>query len=173
MITIHPQAVVDDDVELGDGCVVRQFASLTRGARFGRDCRIGPGAAIDGSVFGDRCVVLHNLAAGPGFLVGDDVLIGPNVTLCNDVWPTADKTGFRPELFDGTRWAIIIEHGASIGAGSTILAGVRIGARAMIAGGSVVSRDVPAGHLFKDGKSYLTVTRPARMRFAREFGRER
>jgi acetyltransferase-like isoleucine patch superfamily enzyme len=164
---IHPTAVIDDDVTLGAGTIVRQFASLTRGARLGEDCRVGPGVCFDGSVAGNRCVLLHNLAAGPGFLLGDDVLIGPNCTLCNDAWPLSTKDGFDLSQFDGTRWAIVVEDSASIGAGSTILAGVRIGSGAMIAAGSVVFRDVPSRHLWKEGASTPITRVPRRMRLAR------
>ena len=40
-------------------------------------------------------------------------------------------------------------EGATIGAGSTILPGITIGKRAFIAAGSVVTKDVPAGELWK------------------------
>jgi acetyltransferase-like isoleucine patch superfamily enzyme len=40
---------------------------------------------------------------------------------------------------------VVVEDGAKIGGGATLLPGVRIGARALVGGGAVVSRDVPPG----------------------------
>lgn len=173
-VIIHPYAIVDSDCEIGAGTIIRQFASVTRGAKLGRDCRVAPGACFDGSVAGDRVVLLHNLAAGPGFLLRDDVFIGPNVTLCNDHWPRANKAGFHPERFDGATWAIIIDEGASVGAGATVLAGVHIGAGAMIPAGSVVNKDVPAQHIWLSNGTCFPIgdeSQKARMRFASELCR--
>jgi acetyltransferase-like isoleucine patch superfamily enzyme len=104
---------------------------------------------------------------GPGFWIGDRVFIGPNVTLCNDAWPWADKAGYEPELFDGTQWAVIVESGASIGAGAVVLPGVRIGANAMIGAGAVVFHSVPANHVLSvTGEARLIKGAPRRMKFA-------
>ena len=40
----------------------------------------------------------------------------------------------------------VVKKGASIGSGATILSNVTIGERAIVGAGSVVTRDVPAGH---------------------------
>lgn len=171
---IHPKAHVEG-ASIGPRSRVWQFASVIRGAILGADCNVASGACFDGSRAGDRTILCHNLAAGPGFWLGDDVFIGPNVTLCNDAWPRTYKEGFDPARFDGDHWAIVIEDGASVGAGSTVLAGVRIGAGAMIAAGSVVTVNVPAGRLFRDGHVRGAVDedrgRAMRMRFAQEFTR--
>ena len=144
---IHKFAVVDGVGRIGARSKVWQFASVIRGAILGEDCVVASGACFDGSVAGDRTIICHNLAAGPGFLLGDDVFIGPNVTLCNDAWPRAHKRGFDVSKFDGDRWAIIIEDGATVGAGATILPGVRLGRGAMVGAGVVCGKDVPAWHL--------------------------
>jgi serine acetyltransferase len=47
-------------------------------------------------------------------------------------------------LEDWTRQGVLVEQGASIGAGSVCIAPVRIGKWAMVGAGSVVTRDVPA-----------------------------
>lgn len=172
-MNIHPTAIVDADCEIGEGTIIRQFASITRGAKLGRDCRIGPGVCFDGSRADDRVVILHNLAAGPGFWLKDDVFIGPNCTLCNDSWPRADKGGFDTSKFDGQRWAIIIDEGASIGAGAVVLPGVHIGAGAMIPAGAVCGKDVPAHHILLSNGTVFPIGSEEeklkkRMRFAGE-----
>lgn len=163
---IHPKAEVHKSCRIGARTKIWQFASVLRGAVLGDDCTVASGACFDGSVAGNRTILCHNLAAGPGFLLGDDVFIGPNCTLGNDNWPRAAKEGFDPKRFNGEDWAIVIENGASVGANSVILPGVRVGAGAMIAAGSVVAKSVPAGHLFKDGKTTLVSRAPPRMRMA-------
>lgn len=164
---IHPLAFVDDTVTLGEGCVVRQFASVTGPTVMGRECSVAPGCMIHGPRFGDFCRLAGGVMMGPGFWIGDGVFIGPNVTLCNDGWPRAYKAGFEPEAFDGSRWAVIVESGASIGAGAVVLPGVRIGADAMIAAGAVVRSDVPRNHLYVADGDVRPITRaPERMRFA-------
>lgn len=178
--TAHPTAIIDDDCRIGEGTIIRQFASITRGAVLGKDCRVAPGVCFDGSRAGDRVVLLHNLAAGPGFWLKDDVFIGPNCTLCNDAWPRADKGGFDADAFDGgwegSKWAVIIDEGASVGAGSTVLAGVHIGAGAMIPAGSVVHKDVPAHHILLSNGTCFPIGDEAeklkkRMRFSSELVR--
>ena len=75
-----------------------------------------------------------------GVVLEDDTFVGANVTFTNDKFPRS-KQPF--ELLP-----ILVKRGASIGAGSTILAGVTIGEGAMIGAGSVVTKDVPAGELW-------------------------
>lgn len=168
-IYIDDRAQVDDDVILGPGTKVWAFASLIRGAVMGVDCNVATGACLDGCRFGDRVRVGHNVAMGPGFLVGDNVFIGPNVTFCNDAWPRVDREGYEPEAYNEGRYAVIVEEGASIGANSVVLPGVRIGARAMIGSGSVVNSDVPADHLFLGRGRIRPIEdrQTRRMRFAR------
>lgn len=143
---VHRLACVDGVGRIGARTKVWQFASVIRGAVLGDDCVVASGACFDGSVAGDRVILCHNLAAGPGFKLGDDVFVGPNVTLCNDAWPRAHKRGFEPRAYNGKDWAIVIEDGATIGAGAVVLPGVRIGRGAMVGAGVVCARDVPAQH---------------------------
>lgn len=165
---IHPKAHVDPDVVLGEGTKVWQFASVTRGTIMGRDCSVSPFAMLDGSVYGDRVVVSGGVTCGAGFKVGNDVFLGPGVCLANDAWPTASKEGYRDDLLrDGEHFAVVIEDGASIGAGAVILPGVRVGRNAVVAAGAVVSRDVPERSLWKrtgDRETLMTCSR-GRMRW--------
>lgn len=147
---VHPLAHVEG-ATIGARSHVWQFASITGGCEIGVDCRVAPHSMMHGSRYGDRVVIAGGLMAGPGFLIGSDVFLGPRVTLCNDGWPRASKAHFDCDLFDGERWAVVVEDGASLGAHAVVLAGVRIGARSMIAAGAIVDRNIPSAHLFTRG----------------------
>lgn len=140
----HALAHLDEDVWIGKGTRVWQFASVIRGAKVGRDCTVASCAIVDGATIGDRCILGHGAQVHPGSLVGSDVFIGPGVVLANDSWPRVDKAGFDPEKFKAGFVSVRIEDGASIGANAVILPGVKVGAGAMVAAGAVVHRDVPA-----------------------------
>jgi|GEM_PF-714704 len=165
---IHPKAHVEGAM-IGARSKVWQFASVIRGAVVGEDCNLATGACLDGSTIGDRTIICHNVAMGPGFRVGDDVFIGPQVTLCNDRWPRAHKTGFDIDRYRGDDMAVIIEDGASIGAGAVILPGVHIGEGAMIGANSVVTGNVPAHHVWIGNGRIIPIRNEGRerIRFAR------
>lgn len=154
---IHPLAHVADSL-VGARTKIWQFASVTGGTVLGEDCSVSPSAMLHGPRFGDRCVISGGVMMGPGFVLGDDVFVGPNVTLCNDVWPRADKTGWDAEMLrDGRCVAVRVGDGASIGAGAVILPGVSIGEGAMVAALAACDRDVPAGHLFRRDGSIVEI----------------
>lgn len=74
-----------------------------------------------------------------GITLEDGVPIGPRVNLVTENHPLdpADRRALITK-------PIIIKKNAWIGAGATILPGVTIGENAVVAAGSVVSKDVPA-----------------------------
>ncbi len=147
---IHPKAHVEG-ASIGEGAKVFQFASVFGGAVIGAQTIVGPCAMVNGSRIGENCRLSYGVNMGPGFWVGDNVFLGPEVVLCNDRWPRVDKEGFDVTEFDGTKWAVIIEDGASLGVRATVLPGVRIGRNAVIAAHAVVARDVPDGHIYWNG----------------------
>lgn len=73
-----------------------------------------------------------------GITIEDNVLIAPKVSLLTEGHPTTieDRHSLIPK-------PIHIKKNAWIGANSTILQGVTIGENAIVAAGSVVSKDVP------------------------------
>jgi UDP-2-acetamido-3-amino-2,3-dideoxy-glucuronate N-acetyltransferase len=151
---IHPLAHVECTAQIGARTKVWQFASVVRGAVLGADCTVASGVTIDGAHFGDGCIISQGVTTAPGLLFGNHVFLGPNATFCNDRWPTVDKAGFDIKEFDGSRWSIIVQYDASIGAGAVVLPGVVIGKRAMVAAAAVVRSNVPDDHLWtRDGRA--------------------
>ena len=80
-----------------------------------------------------------------GVTIEDDVFIGHGVMFINDLYPRA--TAAAGVLQTEADWKVeptLIQRGASIGSGATILARVTVGENAMVGAGSTVTRSVPA-----------------------------
>ncbi|MQA21095.1 sugar O-acetyltransferase [Rugamonas rivuli] len=78
-----------------------------------------------------------------GLDIGDDVMIGPNVSIITSGHPLAPSQR-RVQTIGKP---IVIERGVWIAAGATIIGGVTVGENAVVAAGSVVTRDVPPNTL--------------------------
>jgi acetyltransferase-like isoleucine patch superfamily enzyme len=144
-VRIQPSSQVDGTAELGDGTTVWDLAQVREEARLGRDCIVGRGAYVGPGVrIGDR-VKLQNYALvyEPAEL-GDGVFIGPAAVLTNDFYPrSVDPDGRLKRGDDWEAAGVVVAEGASLGARSVCVAGVRVGRWALVAAGAVVSRDVP------------------------------
>ena len=135
-VFLHPAALCES-TDVGARTQIWAFAHVLPGARIGTDVNINDGVFVEGDVVvGDRVTIKCGVQLWNGVRLGDDVFVGPNATFTNDLMPRSKE---YPEKFLET----IVEAGASIGANATILPGIRIGRRAMIGAGSVVTHDVP------------------------------
>ena len=137
---------VATDVKLGSGVRLFGYVNLY-GCEIGDETRIGCFVEIQrGAKIGARCKISSHTFVCAGVTMEDEVFVGHGVMFINDRWPRATANDGRT-LADGD-WqcqATLVQQGASIGSGSTILGGLTIGANAMIGAGSVVTGDVPAG----------------------------
>ena len=159
---IHSHAYIEDS-QVGDGTTVWQFASVIRNAKVGVDCNIGASAVIDNCIIGNRCLIGALAFIPPGIVIEDDVFIGPNVSFCNDVWPSVDKTNFYV-----TAPTIIVKFRASIGAAAVVLPGVTIGEGAVVAANATVQYNVPEYHLLRrDGHTEPLPAKRERIRLAK------
>lgn len=135
-----------NEVELGVGVKVFSFVNLY-GCRIGDGSQIGTFVEIQrGAVIGSACKIQSHTFVCDGVEIGDRVFVGHGVTFVNDAEPraTAADGGLQTED-DWELQRTVVEDGASIGSGATILGGVRIGADALVGAGAVVTRDVAAG----------------------------
>ena len=134
---IHSHALIDENVSIGVGTSIWAFVHIASGAVIGNGCNICDYTFIEGKVIiGDRVTVKCGTHLWDGLVVEDDVFIGPNAVFTNDLRP---RSRHIPDQYPVTR----LSEGCSIGAGAVILPGLTIGRWAMIAAGSVVTRDVP------------------------------
>ncbi len=115
--------------ELGDESIVEDFATVNNG--------------VGGVFIGARTLVgLGNVLIGP-LRIGNDVIIAQNVVFSGLNHGYLDVS--RPIRDQPCTTAeIVVEDEVWIGANCVITAGVRIGRHAVVAGGSVVTKDVPA-----------------------------
>lgn len=105
--------------------VVHPRAIVGRAVQMGEGCQLMAGAILQPGVsLGDGVVINTRSSIDHDSLIGDHVFISPGVVLCGGV---------------------VVEGGAFIGAGATVLPAVKIGARSVVAAGSVVTRPIPPG----------------------------
>ena len=132
------------EVTFGARVVVHSFTNLY-GCRIGDGSRIGTFVEIQrGAEVGANCKIQTHTFICDGVTLEDDVFVGHGVTFVNDKHPRAVNE--RGELQRDDDWQLlrtVVERGASIGSGATILGGVRIGRRALVGAGAVVTKDVP------------------------------
>ena len=133
------------DVKLGKKVKIYDFVNL-----YG--CEIGDGTKIStfveiqkGSKIGENCKISSHTFICEGVTIEDRVFVGHNVTFINDIFPRA--TGQDGKLQMEKDWVCtptFVKQGASIGSSATLLCGITVGENAMVAAGSVVTKDVPA-----------------------------
>lgn len=135
-IYIHPTANVASDVKIGSGTKVWINSQIRENSQIGTNCIISKDTYVDANVkIGNNCKIQNSVSVYQGVTIEDDVFVGPNVCFTNDKVPRA---------FD-LEWTItptLIKKGASIGANATIVCGITIGEYAMVAAGSVVTKDI-------------------------------
>lgn len=142
---IHDTAVVADSAEIGDDSWVWLHCQVRPGAVIGAGCILGKSVYVDSGVtIGSNVKIQNNVSVFHGVTIEDGVFVGPHVCFTNDKVPRAvnpDMT--RKAADDWTVTPTLVCEGASIGANATIVCGVTIGRWAMVAAGSVVTKDVP------------------------------
>ncbi len=89
--------------------------------------------------FGENVFINHSFTAMSigGIDIGNNVQIGPHVTIVTDNHDLTNRYVLRCKK-------VVIGDNAWIGAGVTIMPGVHVGENVVIAGGAVVTKDVPA-----------------------------
>ncbi|MDI1431779.1 acyl-ACP--UDP-N-acetylglucosamine O-acyltransferase [Polyangium sorediatum] len=159
-VVVGPFAVIEGDCEIGDGCRVEAHAVIAAGSRIGRRNVVHSFAVIGGApqdrryagepttlVVGDDNVFREHVTAHRGTghgggvtRIGSAGLFMVGVHVAHDV-----VVGDRVTLANGTLLAGHVVLGDHVVTGGHVAVApfVRVGARAFLAGGSMVERDVP------------------------------
>lgn len=144
---IHPTALIEQDVSIGDGTSVWDNVHIRHGASIGRDCIIGEKTYIAYDVkIGNFCKLNANVYICAGVTVSEYTMISAHVVFTNDRFPRAfDKTleGLASSEPNEETLSTLVGVGVTIGANATIGPGLRLGDFAMVGMGSVVTRDIP------------------------------
>lgn len=132
--TIYAGACVGDDTTIGHNTRLRTNVVVGSGSQLAANLTVERGTRIGDGV---RCSPGSHLTADT--VVGDRVFLGAGIRTVNDkqlIWRDPDnEQPLDPPVF---------EYGCKIGSGAIILAGITVGAHALVGAGSVVTRDVPA-----------------------------
>jgi bifunctional UDP-N-acetylglucosamine pyrophosphorylase/glucosamine-1-phosphate N-acetyltransferase len=144
-VTIEPFVVIGPGVSISDGAVIHSFShivqsSIGNNASIGPYARLRPGTSVgEGAKIGnfvetkasrlEAGVKVNHLSYIGDTHIGPAANIGAGTITCN---------------YDGfSKHKTEIGAGAFVGTNSSLVAPVKIGSRAYIGSGSVITRDVP------------------------------
>ena len=134
---VHPTAVVDKGVKIGNGTKIWHFSHLMQDAEIGSDCVLGQNVVVAPRVrIGSGCKIQNNVSVFSGVELEDEVFLGPSMVFTNVLNPRAHIS--RKKEFRSTR----VGFRATIGANATIVCGNDIGRYAFVGAGAVVTRPV-------------------------------
>ena len=137
-------SVVKDYVNVKSGCyiekslvgeksVIGPYAHLREGTEVGKECRVGNFVETKKAVLGDRSKTAHLSYLGD-VTIGSEVNIGCGAVTCN-YGPDKKKRKTR------------IGDRAFIGSGAQLVAPVEVQADSLVGAGSVITKNVPKGHI--------------------------
>jgi acetyltransferase-like isoleucine patch superfamily enzyme len=129
---IRPYTVVYEKSKIGNRVETGHFVMIRENVTIGDETIVGSHTVVDGEAsIGSMCRIQTGCYIPPKTVIGDGVFLGPMVNILNDKYPPSG-------LLLGAR----IDDGAVIGAGAVIMPGVTVGCEAVVAAGSLVTRDV-------------------------------
>jgi len=128
-------------------CLLKKYLLLAMGAKVGRNVVVYPGVWIAPGrnlVIGDEVDLAKDvlITTSGGVSIGDRALIGYRTQILSadhDIPPIGERFSISGDVFK----PVVISEDVWIGASCIITAGVTIGKGAVVAAGSVVTRDVP------------------------------
>jgi acetyltransferase-like isoleucine patch superfamily enzyme len=145
-----PPLVIGNSVTIGAGCVIYRGANISDMVFFGdlatvrEDVEIGTGTIIGRGVtvenkvsIGKKCKIETNVYITALSTVEDYCFIAPCVAFSNDNF--LGRTEERKKHFKGPT----LRKGSRIGVGAVLLPGLEIGEDALVAAGSVVTKNIP------------------------------
>ena len=83
--TIHPSAVIDDDVEIGPNAAIGPFVYIAKGTRIGANARILSHCTVAENVqIGDNALLHSGTRIGARVQIGNDFIAQPNAAIGSD-----------------------------------------------------------------------------------------
>ena len=159
-VEVGPYAIIDGDVELGDGCKVMAHAYIHRYTKAGKNCVFWPGSSIgaepqdlkfageithteigDNCVFRECCTVHRGTKDGCSLTkIGNNVLMMAYTHCAHDC-----QVGDHVIMSNNATLAghVVVEDRAIIGGLAAVHQFTRIGRNAMIGGMARITQDIP------------------------------
>ncbi len=165
-VTLDIDIILAGQVNLADGVEIGPFCTL-HNVRIGKNSKIYAHCVLENVIIGENVRIGPFARLRPGTELADQVHVGNFVEIKNTKIGHGSKANHLSYLgdaeigehvnvgagtitcnYDGThKHKTVIENGAFIGSNSALVAPVRIGARAVIGAGSVITKSVPTGML--------------------------
>jgi len=121
-----------EDAVIGDNCVIGPFARIRPGTKLKSKVHVGNFVEVKNSQIQSETKINHHSYIGDT-TIGKSVIVGAGTITCN---------------FNGSeKHQTVIEDDVFIGSNTALIAPIRVGKRATIGAGSVLTRDVPAEKL--------------------------
>ena len=127
---IFPNTVIEANVKIGKACKIGPFARLRPGTKLHDETEVGNFVEICRTEIGKNTRVKHHTYLGDAVL-GKDVNVGAGTITANYDGKNKNRT--------------TIEDGAFIGVGTVLIAPVKIGEKALVGAGSVVTKNRNVG----------------------------
>ena len=146
-VVVHPTALVEDGVILGDHTRVWDNVHIRRNARIGKHVTVGEKSYVAYDVeIGDYVKINAFVYICAGVTIEEMCMLSAGVVFTNDRFPRAmnrELTALETSDPTDETLATRVRRGTTIGANATIGPGVTLGAFSMVGMGSVVTRNVP------------------------------
>lgn len=158
-VVIEPFATIHKDVEIDEGTWIGSNVTVMEGARIGKNCKIFPGSVISGvpqdlkfagekttAVIGDNTVIRECVTISRGTVDKHKTSIGSNCLIMAYVHIAHDchiKDSVILANCVQLAGHVLVDDYAIIGGSTAVHQFVKIGPHVMVAGGSLVRKDVP------------------------------
>lgn len=141
--------IVGKNVQFGKDVVVWHYVVVGDNVKVGDNTRIGSFCDIGKDVeIGENCIIQTHVTLSNGCTLGNGVFVGPNSSVLNDKFPNSNC--LTPA---------IVKDNVVIGGCATVLPNVTVGESSVVAGGSVVTKDVPPGSVVRGVPARTMMTR--------------
>ena len=158
-VVIEPFVTIDKDVVIGEGTRIGSNVTILPGTRIGKNCKIFPGAVIGARPqdlkfrgeystveIGDNTTIREFVTVHRGTSAKGRTIVGSNCLLMAYVHVAHDcVVGNNVILVNNTQLAgeVVIDDWAILAGMVAVHQFVHVGSHVMIAGGSLVRKDVP------------------------------
>lgn len=159
-VVVEPFSSIAENVVIGDGTWIGPNVTIMDGARIGKNCKIFPGAVVSAApqdlkyrgepstaTIGDNSIIRECVTINRGTALDkNDTRIGHNCLLMAYVHVAHDCVIKNHVIIANSvqlAGHVDVEDYAFIGGTSAVHQFVKIGAHAMVSGGSLVRKDVP------------------------------